>query len=73
MVGSRPNREESVGSQRQDQFLNLEQRRDREVSMHTMHTSRSQSQGGSYISYEENTRSMQLEIDRLHRRLRHER
>ena len=37
--------------------------------MHTTHTSRSQSRGGSYISHEENTRSMQLEIDRLRRRL----
>ena len=63
------NWEESVGFQRQDQFLNLERRRDCEVSVHTTHTSRGQSRGGSYISHEENTRSMQLEIDRLHRRL----
>ena len=41
--------------------------------MHTTHTSRSQCQGGSYISHEENTRSMQLEIDCLHKRLRRER
>ena len=33
MVGSGPNREESIGSQRQDHFLNLERRRDREVSV----------------------------------------
>ena len=32
MVGLGSNREESVGSQRQDQFLNLERRRDRDVS-----------------------------------------
>ena len=69
MVGSRQDREESIGSQRQDQFLNLKRRRDCEVSVHTTHTSRSQSRGGSYISHEENTRSMQLEIDRLRRRL----
>ena len=37
--------------------------------MHTTHTSRSQPRGGSYISHEENTRSMQLEIDHLRRRL----
>ena len=37
--------------------------------MHTTHISRSQSRGVSYISYKENTRSMQLEIDRLCRRL----
>ena len=40
--------------------------------MHATHTSRSQSRGGSYISHEENTKSMQLEIDRLRRRLRYE-
>ena len=73
MVGSRPNKEEPVGSQRQDQFLNLERRRDWEVSMHITHTSRSRSQGGSHLSHEENTRSMQLEIDHLRRQLRRER
>ena len=41
--------------------------------MHSMHTSRSQSRGGSYISHEENTRSMQLEIDRLRKKLRRKR
>ena len=69
MVGLGQNREESVGSQWQDQFLNLERKRDRVVSVHTMHTSRSQSWDGSHLSYEENTRSMQLEIDRLWRKL----
>ena len=69
MVGLGPNREESVGSQRQDQFLNLERRRDRKVSVHTRHTSRSQSRSGSHLSHRENTKSMQLEIDRLQRRL----
>ena len=39
MVGSGPNLEESIGSQRQDHFVNLERRRDREVSVHTTHTS----------------------------------
>ena len=72
MVGLGPNWGELVGSQCQDQFLKLEWRRDREVSVHTMHTSRSQSRDGSHVSHEENTRSMQLEIDRLQRRLRHE-
>ena len=33
MVGLGPNREESIGSQLQDHFLNLERRRDREVSV----------------------------------------
>ena len=46
-----------MGSQRQYHFLNLEQRRDREVSVHTTHTNR----------------TIQLKIDRLRRRLRCER
>ncbi|XP_075670353.1 uncharacterized protein LOC142640146 [Castanea sativa] len=69
MVGSGPNREESVGSQCQDQFLNLEQRRDRKVSIHTTHTSRSHSRSGSHVSHRESTRNMQLEIDHLRRKL----
>ena len=73
MVGSRQDQEESIGSQRQDQFLNLKRKRDRDISVHTTHTSRIQSRGRSYISHEENTRSMQLEIDHLCRRLRRER
>ena len=73
MVGSGPNREESIGSYRQDQFLNFERRKDREVSVHTKRTSRSQSQSGSHLSHEENTRSMQVKIDHLRRRLHHER
>ena len=70
MVGSGPHREESVGSQCQDQFLNLERRRDREVSIHTTHTNRSQSRSGNHVSHGENTRNMQLEIDHLQRKLR---
>ena len=73
MVGLGPNREEFVGSQREDQFLNLERRRDREVSVHTMCTSRSQSRSASQLFHEENTRSMQLEINHLLRRLHCER
>ena len=69
MVDSEPNQVESMGSQRQDHFLNLERGRDWEVSVHTTHTSRSQSRGGSHVSYKENTRAMQMEIDRLRKRL----
>ena len=47
MVGSGPNQAESMGSQHQDHFCNLEQRRDREESVHTTNTSRSQSRGGT--------------------------
>jgi len=70
MVGSGPNCEEFVGSQRQDQFLNLERRRDREVSIHTTHTNRSQSKSGSHVSHRENNKNMQLEINHLRRKLR---
>ena len=73
MVGSGPNQAESMGSQRQDHFRNLEQRRDQEGSVHTTHTSRSQSRGESHLSYEENARNMQREIDHLRRKLRRER
>ena len=73
MVGSSPTLEESMGSQHQDHFVNLECRRDQEVSVHTTHTSRSQSSSGSHLSHEENTKAMQLEIDHLKRKLRHKR
>jgi len=71
MVGSSPHQQESMGSQRQDDFLNLERRRDREGSVHTTHTSRSHSRIGSHISQEQNNRAMQLEIDHLKKELRH--
>ena len=73
MVGSGPNLEESIGSQCQDHFVNLERKRDQEVSVHTTHTSRSQSQSESHLSYEKNTKAIQLEIDHLKRKLCHER
>ena len=71
MVGSGPNLKESIGSQCQDHFVNFEHRRDREVNVHTTYTSRSQSRSGSHLSHEENTKTMQLEIDHLKRRLHH--
>lgn len=70
MVGSRPNQEESVGSQCQDCFLNLERRRDHEVRVHTTYTSRSHSRIRSHVSHGEETRNLQLEIDHLCRKLR---
>ena len=70
MVSSGPNREEFVGLQCQDHFLNFEQRRDREVSVHTTHTSRSHSRSGSHVYDGESTSNMQLEIDHLWRKLR---
>ena len=70
MVGTRTNHEESVRSQRQDQFLNLERQRDREVSVHTIHTNKSHSRSGSHVSHGDDTRHLQLEIDHLRRMLR---
>ena len=73
MVGSGPHQTESRGSQRQNHFVNFEWRRDREGSVHTTHTSRSHSWGSSHLSHKKNTKAMQLEIDHLKKRLRHER
>ena len=74
-MGLRSNREESVGSQREDHFVNLEMRRDREVndlsSVHTSHTIKSHSRTGSHVSHGEETQNLRLEIDQLCRKLRH--
>ena len=58
MVGSGPHQQESTESQLQNDFLNLERRKDREGSVHTTHTSRSHSRIGSHISQEQNNRAM---------------
>ena len=71
MVGSGPHQEESMGSRRQDDFLNLESKRDREGSIHTTHTGKSHSRVGSHISQEQNERAMRREIDNLKKKLRH--
>ena len=71
MVGSGPYQQEPTRSQRQDNFLNLEHRRDQEGNVHTTHTSRSHSRVGSHVSQEQNNRVMQLEIDHLKKKLRY--
>ena len=71
MVGSGPHQVESMGSQHQDDFLNLEHRRDWEVSVHTTHTRRSHSQGGGHVSQEQNAMTIQLEINQLKEKLCH--
>ena len=70
MVGSGPHQAKSKGSQHQDHFLDLERKRDREGSVNTTHTSKSQSWGKSHVSREENARAMLKEIDHLKRSLR---
>ena len=72
MVGLGSDQAESMGSQRQDHFHELEQMRDQEGSVHTTHTSKSHSWGGSHLSHEKNTKAIQKEIDHLKRSLRHE-
>ena len=70
-------REESVGSQRENQFLNLERRRDRQhtpsvmvESYHTECTERSHLGTRSHVSHVQETRKLQQEVDRLRRKLR---
>ena len=70
------NREESVGSQRENQFVNLERNRERQhtpsimlESYHTEHTQRSHSRTRSHISHDQETQKLQLEIDHLCRKL----
>ena len=71
MVGSGPHQEESMGSRLQDDFLNLEHKRDREGSTHATHIGKSHSQVGSHVSQEQNKRAMQREIENLKKKLRH--
>ena len=70
MVGSGPNQAESMGSQHQDHFHNLEQRRDREGSVHTTQTTKSHTHVGSHVSQRQNNnQAMQQEIDDLKKKL----
>ena len=71
MVGSGPHQEESIGSRRQDDFLNLERKWDREGSTNTTHTDKSHSRVRSHVSQKQNERAMQREIDNLKKKLRH--
>ena len=73
MAGLGSHQAESMGSQHQDHFRDLERQRDRKESVRATHTSRSQARGKSHVSQEENARNMQREIDHLKRSLRHER
>ena len=75
MVCSGPNKEESVGSQCEDQFVNLEKRINCEVnqtpSVHIGHTSRSHSRIGSHVSHGKKTQNLKLEIDYVANNKRH--
>ena len=64
---------ESRGSQHRNPRRSLEWRKGRKGSVHTIHTSKSQSRGKSHVSHAKNYRDMQCEIDELKRELRHAR
>ena len=79
MANTRQNREESVGSQRDDHFVNLERRRDREHNLtpivrvktqYIEHTSKCHLRTGSHVSHKKDTRNLRLEISHLHKKLR---
>ena len=75
MEGSGLRQTGPTDSQRQDNFLNLEQERDqdkrREGSVNTSYTSRSRSRGKGHASQKwDNNRALQQEIDDLKRKLR---
>ena len=70
--------EEFVGSQRRDQFENLERIRDRDVahtpsqrtpSIHTNHISQSYTRPTSHHSHDEEVHNLRREMDYLCRRL----
>ena len=76
MANLEQDKEEYVGSQRENQFVNLEQRKDKHhapnvmvESYHTEHTERSHSRTRSHISHDQETQKLQLEIDRLRSKL----
>ena len=80
MVGSNPHqacphRTEFAGSQRQDNFVNLEREKDqdkrREGSVRTTYTSKSHSKVRSHVSQkQDDNRALQQEIDDMKRKLR---
>ena len=64
---------ESGGSQHNNSCANLQQRGGHEGSVHTTHTSKSQSRGKNHVFHAKNERDMQREIDELKKELRHAR
>ena len=70
MVGLGPHQAESMASQHENPFADLERRRDREGSLHIMHTSKSHFRVGSHVSQEQHNRAMQRKINHLKKELR---
>ena len=68
-----PHQAESGGSQHNNSVVNPQQRGNREGSVQTTHTSKSQSRGKSHVSHAKNERDMQHKTDELKKKLRHAR
>ena len=66
-----PHQAESGGSQHNNSVVNPQQRGNREGSVQTTHTSKSQSRGKSHVSHAKNERDMQHKTDELKKKLRH--
>ena len=71
MVGLGPHQAESIASQRENPFANLECMKDQEGNVHTMHTSKIHSRVGSHVPQEQHNKAMQREINHLKKKLRH--
>ena len=76
MTNLEQNREEFVGSEKENQFVNLERKRYSHhtssvmlKSYHTEHTERSHSRTRSHISHDQETQKLQLEIGCLRSKL----
>ena len=71
MIDLGPHQAESIASQCENPFANLEHRRDQEGNVHVTHTSKSHSRVGSHVSQEQHNKAMQGEIDQLKKKLHH--
>ena len=72
-VDANLHQEKSRRSQQSNPFVNLQQRGDHEGSVHTTHTSKSQSRRKSRVSHAKNDRDVQREIDEMKKELRYAR
>ena len=71
MANSVSHQAESMASQRENPFANLERKRDREGNVHVTRTNKSHSRVRSHVSQEQHNKFMQREINQLKKKLRH--
>ena len=71
MANSGSHQAESMASQHENPFANLERRRDKEGIVHVTHTSKSHSRVRSHVSQKQHNKAMQREIDQFKKKLRH--